>query len=751
VFGVVERERRGRFSARAVRWIVAVGTILAAGGIGAVAGGLPAGGQPLNIPPPVWSQVLSDPGGPIAESSPNVATLDGLGPAVVVGDRSGRVYAFHLSDGSTVPGWPAEVAYPVDSTPSVASLNGRDDSVFVGTGDAAEPLAGGYAAISSSGRLAWYAPAANPPGDPFPEAGVQASMTVGPLGSGVGVVAGSLGQETYALSATTGSVLSGWPFYASDSDFSTPALRDLYGTGQLDVIEGGDQTTGFALGQHYVQGGHLRILNSQGGLICNYNTDQTVDSSPAVGDFLGGGATGIVVGTGSFFPGGSDTDTVEAFDARCQRVWSARLDGATGSSPALSDVEGNGLLDVVEGTDKGPGQGGSVWVLDGATGAPIWKATVNDRVIGSVVTADLTGEGYHDVLLPTVHGVEVLDGRTGAEVTVLEPGAGFQNAPLVTDDPNGQIGITLAGYNGNNQGVIYHYQLPSSNGAEAVGSGSWPSFHLKPALDGNAGGSLQPLVPDCDAPSAARQGYQAVASDGGVFAFGEPFCGSTGGVQLASPVVGAANSRSLGGYWLAASDGGIFTFGQARFYGSLGGVHLAEPIVGMAATPDGGGYWLVAADGGVFTFGDAGFFGSTGGVHLAQPIVGMAATPDGRGYWLVAADGGVFTFGDAGFFGSTGGLHLAQPIVGIASDSATGGYWLVAADGGVFSFFAPFYGSTGTVRLARPIVGIEPTDDGHGYRMVAADGGVFDFGDAAFLGSTGGIPLARPVVAMIGS
>ena len=68
-----------------------------------------------------------------------------------------------------------------------------------------------------------------------------------------------------------------------------------------------------------------------------------------------------------------------------------------------------------------------------------------------------------------------------------------------------------------------------------------------------------------------------------------------------------------GGYWLVASDGGIFTFGDARFFGSIGAVHLNAPIVAMAAAPDGGGYWLVASDGGIFTFGDARFFGSTGG------------------------------------------------------------------------------------------------------------------------------------------
>ena len=85
----------------------------------------------------------------------------------------------------------------------------------------------------------------------------------------------------------------------------------------------------------------------------------------------------------------------------------------------MADVEGDGQLDVVEGTDTGTS--GSVWVLDGATGATIWHEPVVARVIGSVVTADLTGDGYQDLLVPTIHGVEVLDGRTGAEVTVLGP------------------------------------------------------------------------------------------------------------------------------------------------------------------------------------------------------------------------------------------------------------------------------------------------------------------------------------------
>jgi hypothetical protein len=75
------------------------------------------------------------------------------------------------------------------------------------------------------------------------------------------------------------------------------------------------------------------------------------------------------------------------------------------------------------------------------------------------------------------------------------------------------------------------------------------------------------------------------------------------------------------GYWLVASDGGIFAFGDAPFYGSMGGQPLNQPIVGMAAPiaapPTGtspppttvAGYWMVAADGGIFSF-DTPFFGS---------------------------------------------------------------------------------------------------------------------------------------------
>ncbi|MDQ3108031.1 MAG: S8 family serine peptidase, partial [Actinomycetota bacterium] len=49
------------------------------------------------------------------------------------------------------------------------------------------------------------------------------------------------------------------------------------------------------------------------------------------------------------------------------------------------------------------------------------------------------------------------------------------------------------------------------------------------------------------------------------------------------------------GYWMVATDGGIFAFGDAGFLGSTGDLRLNSPIVGMARTVTGRGYWLVAA------------------------------------------------------------------------------------------------------------------------------------------------------------
>ncbi len=186
------------------------------------------------------------------------------------------------------------------------------------------------------------------------------------------------------------------------------------------------------------------------------------------------------------------------------------------------------------------------------------------------------------------------------------------------------------------------------------------------------------------APTPTGRGYWLVASDGGVFTFGDAhFYGSTGGLNLVRPIVGMAPTPTGRGYWLVASDGGIFTFGDAHFYGSIGGKPLAQPIVGMARSYRGHGYWMVASDGGIFTFGDARFYGSAATRHLSHPVVGMARTPDGRGYWIATRNGGVYAYGGAHTYGSATNAMAGQAAVAIVASPAKTGYWLATQWGGV--------------------------------------------------------------------
>jgi hypothetical protein len=64
--------------------------------------------------------------------------------------------------------------------------------------------------------------------------------------------------------------------------------------------------------------------------------------------------------------------------------------------------------------------------------------------------------------------------------------------------------------------------------------------------------------------------FWLASAQGNVWNFGKavPY-GSAAGLPLAHPIVGITPTPDGGGYWLVASDGGIFSFGDAKFGSSL--------------------------------------------------------------------------------------------------------------------------------------------------------------------------------------
>jgi hypothetical protein len=201
------------------------------------------------------------------------------------------------------------------------------------------------------------------------------------------------------------------------------------------------------------------------------------------------------------------------------------------------------------------------------------------------------------------------------------------------------------------------------------------------------------------APTNDEGGYWLTAQDGGVFAFGDSqYMGSLPGLgfypagsgrphSLNQPVVGLVPSIDDGGYFMVASDGGVFAFGDAHFAGSCPGLANGCAGAGVAVMPDasGQGYWLVTATGNVYAFGDASYFGGPG--PQSSPIVSAVRTPDGLGYWILDANGQVFSYGNAASLGGpVGSVSSANPASAIFADSSGNGYWVAAANGAVFQF-----------------------------------------------------------------
>ena len=343
-------------------------------------------------------------------------------PELVVAAPNGTVTATRIDTGARV--WQASLGTTViHASPVVVDVDndGRVD-VVVATMDGRVVLLNGQ----TGGVMRTFRQGADlhcPAGVDCRPSGFFATPVVADVnGDGRNdIVAASFDHSIYAWS-WGGSLL--WRSFLYDTIWSSPAAVDVDRNGTLEVVVGGDIYAGNPLG--VPQGGLLWTLDGRNGARFKGRAPrslpgQTIWSSPAITDLDGDGSPDAVVGTGNNGPFG---------DGSAQRkVWAVRLSnngnvpgwpvtppGRVVHQPAVGDVDGDGRPEVVAATETGylrayEHTGAVKWTTcNYATTSSCDGGITHTR--GGVVIADVDDDGVQEVLSALTQRLRVYDGRT---------------------------------------------------------------------------------------------------------------------------------------------------------------------------------------------------------------------------------------------------------------------------------------------------------------------------------------------------
>ncbi|HTX00392.1 MAG TPA: hypothetical protein VMD59_16545 [Acidimicrobiales bacterium] len=411
------------------------------------------------FPKPGWVLTF----GQVALSSPAVAVIDGV-TALVFASENGYVYVVDAATGQLLPGWPQPVELggtaptAIESSPTVADLDGpgQPPSIIVGAGSSyVSGQNGGLVVFRASGRLRFVFRTQDVfnewTGSPNPSGYDNAVFSTPAVGDLTGdgeedIVFGSWDHEIYALTPQ-GTMVPGFPIDNGDTVWSSPALSHVRGRGRAeDLFIGGD-----ASGRGGCFGGFVMDWSYSGGaphLRWEHCEDQTVWSSPAVGPIGPGGAPAVVVGTGFGekppYPAG--TDRVYAFDAASGQPlpgWPVTTAGPVFGSPAIGTLPGSPTPAVIDTSwcldCTGLRSGASMVYAWSGSGSLLWSQTLEGAEdFASPVVVDLSGDGSNDVLVGSSAGLFPLDGATGdflfqTSETKAINNCSVQNSPVVAE------------------------------------------------------------------------------------------------------------------------------------------------------------------------------------------------------------------------------------------------------------------------------------------------------------------------------
>ncbi len=390
------------------------------------------------FPSPTWTDTV----GAEALSSPTIAVIDNV-QVLVFGSESGYIYVLNAATGQNMPGWPEPVEIAqgqptaIESSPTVAYLNGKNSppSIIVGAGSTyVADQQGGLEVFNANGTVKFIFHTLDIFNEwtnaPYPSGYDQAVFATPAVGDVQGngqqdIVFGSWDHRIYALSPN-GKLLPGFPIDNQDTIWSSVALYHVHGPKRADdIFLGGDST-----GRRGCYGGWIMDYAFTGGYehrMWEHCENQTVWSSPAVGIINGTGQPAVVVGTGFGEPPPYKSDSYKLFafyakNGRPVPGWPVNTAGPSFGSPAIGYLSGSNTPAVVDTSwcmacsGAGyPNQGASKVYAWSGNGHLIWSQTLlggND--FSSPILVNLTGSGENDVLVGSSAGLYPLSGATGS-------------------------------------------------------------------------------------------------------------------------------------------------------------------------------------------------------------------------------------------------------------------------------------------------------------------------------------------------